>query len=293
MTVANIVVAKKWGKGYRRVNLVMTLNEKYSNHGVAYYELVNAEHLFSMSVTTNSTNTVAQVITGHKLAEELEKRFGAGWFVLSYEVEATETKKEVTETEKEDNKKVEGFSIVLGKKWGKGVRKYNCEARVSVSNFAGIDDVWISFYNVDNNTHVVTVCVEKTNISFVEVWENNIDVIKSKLQSFKFNIIECSIEATETEKEVIETAVAKLDSVVRTQHTEQVDRFYIRNYKNGVIRLYWFDKSALACGLKVIVNRNGADTVVRNERFRSFITWEQHRENYTKYCKSVALKGGE
>lgn len=196
-----------------------------------------------------------------------------------------------------ENKKVEGFSIVLGKKWGRGVRKYNCEARVSVSNFAGINDVWISFYNVDTNSHVVTVCVEKTNISFVEVWENNIDVIESKLQAFKFNIIECSIEtekeATETEKEVIETAVAKLDSVVRTQHTAQVDRFYIHNHKNGVIRLYWFNKSALACGFKVIVNHNGVDTVVRNERFRSFITWERHMECYTKYCKSVALKGDE
>ena len=187
--------------------------------------------------------------------------------------------------------KVEGFTIVLGKKWGRGVRKYNCEARVSVSNYAGINDVWISFYNVDNNSHVVTVCVEKTNISFIEVWENNIDVIESKLQAFKFNIIECSIK--KIEKEVIENTVAKANSVVHTQHTTQVDRFYIHNYKNSVTRLYWFNKSALACGFKVIVNRNGVDTVVRSERFRSFIAWEQHRENYTKYCKSLVLKGGD
>ena len=103
-----------------------------------------------------------------------------------------------------------------------------------------------------------------------------------------------STESTEpTLQEVAETAVAKLDSVVETKHTAQVDRFYIHNYKNGATRLYWFNKSALACGYKTLVYRDGVETVVRNERFRDFIAWEQSRESYTKYCKANALKGGE
>ena len=182
-------------------------------------------------------------------------------------------------------------TCVLKKVWGRGFKRIACTVVV--------DEKYDEIDFIDKEGHVVEwlnndIDVNEDNLNYAFAYKNVMYRKGWFISEYKeVANTETEKEATETEKEVIEAAIAKLDSVVRTQHTTQVDRFYIHNYKNGVTRLYWLNKSALACGFKVIVNRNGIDTVVRNERFRSFITWEQHRESYTKYCKSVALKGGE
>ena len=194
-------------------------------------------------------------------------------------------------------------TCVLKKVWGRGFRRIYCNVEVDEMGtvlFTNCGRVveWVNCYTVDYDNLVYAFATR--NVMFRKGWfiSEYAEVATTETETTETETTEtattetATTETATTETET-ETAVAELDSVVRTQHTAQVDRFYIHNHKDGITRLYWFNKSALACGVKVIVNRNGTDTgtVVREERFRSFITWEQHRENYTKYCKSVALKG--
>ena len=215
-------------------------------------------------------------------------------------------------------------TVTLARKWGRGYRKVVCDVAMETSDVAPS----ARFYLITNESNNINIClVGEDTDSFTSVLASSNNEIRKELGNawyvWSFVITPTteptdptdptdpteptapteptdptepteSTESTEsTLQEVAETAVAKLDSVVETKHTAKVDRFYIHNYKNGVIRLYWFNKSALACGFKTIVYRDGVETVVRNERFRDFIQWEKSRESYTKYCKANALKGGE
>lgn len=176
--------------------------------------------------------------------------------------------------------------IVLARKWGKGFRRITITANAEkVGEFE-------NYVFEDGNGKFYLSAWTKGDLKKEiegEPLNSEIKIIMGE----KWFVESFTIEAETTLQEVVETAVAKLDSVVETKHTTQVDRFYIHNYKNGATRLYWFNKSALACGIKTIVCRDGVETVVRNERFRDFIQWEKSRERYMKYCKANALKGGE
>ena len=181
-------------------------------------------------------------------------------------------------------------TCVLKKVWGRGFRRIYCNVEVNeygIVEFTNCGRVveWVHCYIADYDNLIYAFATK--NVMYRKGWFIS-EYVEIATESTE------STESTETTlQEVAETAVAKLDSVVETKHTTQVDRFYIHNYKNGVTRLYWFNKSALACGFKTIVHRDGVETVVRNERFRDFIAWEKSRGSYTKYCKANALKGGE
>ena len=185
--------------------------------------------------------------------------------------------------------------IVLARKWGKGFRRITITANAEkVGEFE-------NYVFEDGNGKFYLSAWAKGDLK-KEIEGEPLNSEVKIIMGEKWFVESFTIEAESTEstestesalQEVVETAVAKLDSVVETKHTAQVDRFYIHNYKNGVTRLYWFNKSALACGIKTIVHRDGVETVVRNERFRDFVAWEKSRESYTKYCKANALKGGE
>ena len=188
-------------------------------------------------------------------------------------------------------------TVTLARKWGRSYRRVVCDVAMETSDVAPA----ARFYLITNEANNINIClVGEDTDSFVSVLASSNNEIRKELGKAWYVwsfVIAPTTEPTEstesTLQEVAETAVAKLDSVVETKHTTQVDRFYIHNYKDGATRLYWLNKSALACGFKTIVYRDGVETVVRNERFRGFIEWEKSRERYTKYCKANALKGGE
>ena len=196
-------------------------------------------------------------------------------------------------------------TVTLARKWGRGYRRVVCDVAMETSDVAPS----ARFYLITNEANNINIClVGEDTDCFLSVLASSNNEIRKELGKawYVWSYVIAPTEPTEpteptnptepteptepaetTLQEVVETAVAKLDSVVETKHTAQVDRFYIHNYKNGVTRLYWLNKSALACGFKTIVSRDGVETVVRNERFRSFIEWEKSRERYTKYCKQT------
>ena len=255
MTVATCVLKKVWGRGFKRIYCNVEVNE----YGIVEFTNCGRVVEWVHCYIADYDNLIYAFATKNVM-------YRKGWFISEYKEIVTEST-ESTESTVEAPARVEVkkacnyLDNTVVEKQGEWVFVWDCYA----------NRFW-AYSEVTN---------EKKDFICYTDWK-------------EFNPYTEPAEPAETTlQEVAETAVAKLDSVVETKHTAKVDRFYIHNYKNGVTRLYWLNKSALACGFKTIVYRDGVETVVRNERFRGFIEWEQSRENYTKYCKANALKGGE